>query len=111
VKNTGAAFGLFKNSTFFFILVSVAAVVVIGGILVRSVRLGEFLKRKLFNFSLVLIISGAMGNLIDRARFMYVIDFIDFRIWPVFNVADSSITIGTALLIFYFARFDKNLNV
>ncbi|MDP2921640.1 MAG: signal peptidase II [Candidatus Omnitrophota bacterium] len=104
VKNTGAAFGLLKNSTYFFILVSVAAVVVIGAILIRSLKSGKFLQNPLFNFSLILIISGAIGNLIDRVRFLYVIDFIDFRIWPVFNVADSAITIGTVLLIFSLSK-------
>nr|MBU1328381.1 signal peptidase II [Candidatus Omnitrophota bacterium] len=111
VKNTGAAFGIFKNSTYFFIVVSVIAVIMIGAILVKAIRKGSFLDNFLCNFSLVLIISGALGNLIDRVNLRYVIDFIDFRIWPVFNIADSSITIGTALFIISFAKFDKNLNV
>jgi signal peptidase II len=46
-----------------------------------------------------LILGGAIGNLIDRIAYGYVVDFIDFRIWPVFNVADSAITIGAAALI------------
>ena len=58
--------------------------------------------RKLHKLDLVafsLILGGALGNLIDRLRFGYVIDFLDFRIWPVFNIADSAITIGIILLI------------
>ena len=51
-----------------------------------------------------LILGGAAGNLIDRIRFGGVVDFLDFRIWPVFNVADSCITIGAALLAFSFWR-------
>lgn len=107
VQNTGAAFGLFKNSAYFFMLVSISAVVMIGTIIIKSIRNDKFLSNPIFNFSLILIISGALGNLIDRVRLLYVIDFIDFRIWPVFNIADSSITIGTAFLIFSFAGFDK----
>jgi len=99
VKNTGAAFGLFKDSTFFFIVVSVIAVVIIGSIFLKAVRNGIFYDNFLFNFGLILIMSGALGNLIDRVRLRYVVDFIDLRIWPVFNFADTSITIGTALLV------------
>ena len=46
-----------------------------------------------------LILGGAVGNLIDRIYFGYVIDFIDFRIWPVFNIADISVVIGVAIMI------------
>ena len=105
VKNTGAAFGLFKNNTYFFIAVSVIAVVIIGTLLIKAIRNGEFLDNFLCNFGLILIMSGALGNLIDRFSLRYVIDFIDVRIWPVFNIADSSITIGTALLIISLANF------
>jgi signal peptidase II len=100
VKNTGAAFGLFKDATYFFIAVSIIAVVMIGGILIMAVRKGKFSENFPCNLGLILIMSGAIGNLIDRVWLHYVIDFIDLRIWPVFNIADSAITIGTALLIF-----------
>lgn len=99
VKNTGAAFGLFKNSTYFFIGVSVTAIIIIGAMLIKSIR-----NKGLLDIGLILIMSGALGNLIDRVRFGYVIDFIDFRVWPVFNIADSAITIGTALLIISFIK-------
>lgn len=99
VKNTGAAFGLFKNSAYFFIAVSLVAVVIIGVVLIKSINNGKFLDNFLCNFGLALIMSGALGNLIDRVNLQYVIDFIDVRIWPVFNIADSSITIGTTLLV------------
>ena len=51
-----------------------------------------------YKLSLSLILAGALGNLIDRLYLGYVIDFLDFRIWPVFNIADSAITIGVLLL-------------
>lgn len=97
VYNTGAAFGLFRNQTIFFI--SAAGVAIIA--IVRTLKFKIFYSHdfKLETISLVLILSGAIGNLIDRLRFGYVVDFIDFRVWPVFNIADSSITIGACLLI------------
>jgi signal peptidase II len=48
--------------------------------------------------ALGLILAGALGNLIDRVIFGYVIDFLDFQVWPVFNLADSAITVGAVLL-------------
>ena len=94
VHNSGAAFGIFKDQTFLFIFTSLFAIILI------SYKL-KFSKNKfpfVYVFSLALILSGAIGNLIDRMFFGYVIDFLDFRIWPVFNVADSAITIGAVIL-------------
>lgn len=102
VSNTGGAFGLFKSGTSLFIAVSVVAIIVIFSLIVSSMKRGRFLSDPLFNVGLVLIASGALGNLLDRVRFGYVIDFIDVRIWPVFNMADISISIGTFLLIVSF---------
>jgi signal peptidase II len=93
VQNTGAAFGLFKGMT---ALLSVLSAVVAAWIsleLRRSPR-GD---GKLWALSLVL--GGALGNLIDRVWRGYVVDFIDLRIWPVFNLADSAITIGVIWLL------------
>ena len=53
---------------------------------------------KTYTIALSLILAGALGNLIDRLLYGYVIDFLDFRVWPVFNVADSAITIGAVIL-------------
>ena len=92
VHNTGAAFGIFKNQGVFFIIISVAAIVLIISALKKNRHL------KLYCFSLSLILAGAIGNLIDRVFRGYVIDFLDFHIWPVFNLADSAITIGAILL-------------
>lgn len=94
VYNRGAAFGILKNQTPFLIFTSLLAIVLI------YIYLKD--KRKqyppFFKFALILILAGALGNLADRLLFGYVIDFLDFRIWPVFNLADSSITIGALLL-------------
>jgi signal peptidase II len=91
IYNRGAAFGILKNQLSFFILTSAIAVVLIVISLNKN-------KRFVYNFSLALMLSGALGNLTDRLFLGHVVDFIDFRIWPVFNVADSAITIGAVLL-------------
>lgn len=94
VLNTGTAFGLFRDKNQFFIVISF---IVIALILIY-VWLDKH-RDIIFLSALGLILGGAMGNLIDRLAFGYIIDFLDFRVWPVFNIADSSITIGAALLI------------
>ena len=102
IGNTGVAFGLFKNSSSLFIAISITAVIFILGLILGSINEGRFLSRPFFDTGLILIASGALGNLADRLRCGYVIDFIDVRIWPVFNLADSFITIGTLFLLFIF---------
>jgi signal peptidase II len=94
VLNKGAAFGLFRGQRLFFIALSV---IVISFLLIHIFR-----KRPdgvAVSAALGLITGGALGNLADRIRLGYVIDFLDFRIWPVFNIADSAITVGTIILI------------
>lgn len=103
VYNSGAAFGIFKNQTIFFSIVSIFAVIAIS-IYIRKNRNPYFLR----DIGLALILGGACGNLIDRLRFGYVVDFLDFKIWPVFNIADSAITIGVLLIII--GLLSKTLN-
>ena len=96
VYNTGIAFGLFKNQSVLFIILSLA---VISSLFINILRESKDRKLDRINwFSLSLILGGAVGNLIDRLRFGYVVDFLDFRIWPVFNLADSCITVGVILI-------------
>jgi len=101
VRNKGAAFGILSDSAVripFFITVAVVAAV---GILWYMSRLRD--EQTLLHISLALVFSGAIGNLIDRIRLGEVIDFIDVHWyqhhWPAFNVADSAITVGVALLL------------
>ncbi len=94
VHNTGAAFGIFKNQTLFFIVVSILAVITIVIYIKKFLNVSFTIK-----IGLALILGGALGNLVDRLCFGYVVDFLDFKIWPVFNIADSAITVGTFLLI------------
>ncbi|MCL2338290.1 MAG: signal peptidase II [Firmicutes bacterium] len=94
VLNPGAAFGILANQTNLFIALSV---VVIVGILVGYRYLPR--ERVWTYVGLGMLVGGAMGNLLDRIRLGLVVDFLDFRVWPVFNLADTAIVIGVALLI------------
>ena len=94
ILNPGAAFGMFAYNRLFFIAI---AVVVIGVIAwARKEILASPLEVKA---GCGLFLGGAVGNLIDRARQGVVIDFFDFRIWPIFNIADIAICIGVGLII------------
>ena len=94
ILNPGAAFGMFAHNRLFFIAI---AVIVIG-IIIWARR--EILASPWdVKAGCGLFLGGAIGNLIDRARQGLVIDFFDFRIWPVFNIADIAICIGVGLII------------
>ena len=93
IQNTGSAFGLFTNQTFALTIAAAVGVVIIAIVFFKSGGAS-----KLLAISLTMQMAGAIGNLIDRVAYGYVVDFVDFRVWPVFNVADSSITIGFVLL-------------
>ena len=94
IRNPGAAFGLFADQTIFFII---ATLFVITLVMVVARRIPE--SRWLLKLSLGLILGGAVGNLLDRLRYGLVVDFLDFRVWPVFNLADSAIVLGACLLV------------
>lgn len=102
VENSGAAFGIFKNQTSLFIILSFTAIAFIIYSLPRLNKTAHLSK-----MALVMILGGAVSNLIDRIRFGYVIDYLDFRIWPVFNIADSFISIGAILFIIQLIRKNK----
>ena len=94
IHNRGAAFGILKNQINLFIFTSISAIILIYFNL-KNTKNKEL---SLYSASLSLILAGALGNLIDRLFLGYVVDFLDFRIWPVFNIADSAITIGAIFL-------------
>lgn len=106
VCNKGVAFGLFSGKGPNLIWILYLCVIIIAFVFIFYKEF--FPKRKSCRILLSLILAGAVGNLIDRIRFGYVVDFLDFRIWPVFNVADSAITIGTVLLILQVLRHKKS---
>jgi len=101
VHNRGAAFGILKNQIPLFIFTAIAAIIMIYFHLRKN---NKFLECSLYAVSLSLILGGAIGNLIDRIFLGYVIDFLDFRFWPVFNIADSAISIGGILLAYSIFR-------
>jgi signal peptidase II len=93
VENTGAAFGIFQDSTTALIFVSIGVVVLLAVVFWKLI-----LYSKLLAFAFGLQFGGAIGNLIDRIRLGYVVDFVDGPVFPVFNVADAGITVGVTIL-------------
>lgn len=114
IQNRGAAFGLLSKApeSFripFFIIVPLVILTIIVLIFKKTQQ-----TELLMITSLSLILGGAIGNLIDRIRFGYVIDFADFHWfhtyhWPAFNVADTTIVVGVVLLIFYTITHDQTI--
>jgi signal peptidase II len=94
VENSGIAFGLFSNATAVVIFVTAIA---IAWMLVYFARSGA--RHPVLPVALGLVIGGSMSNLADRVRLGFVTDFLDFRYWPAFNLADSSIVIGVGILL------------
>lgn len=98
VRNTGAVFGILTSQTDMLIWISF---LVIGGIFFYYDRIPE---NKLVMLSVGLLLGGTIGNLIDRIRLGYVIDFIDLKFWPSFNIADSAVSVGAVILIIYLMK-------
>ena len=95
VLNPGAAFGIFEHQRLFFI--AVALILIGAAIYFRKRILNENI---LVQYGVGLLLGGAIGNLYDRLQSGLVVDFFDFRFWPVFNIADVAICVGAALIIF-----------
>lgn len=107
--NTGVAFGQLKGGGVLLIGIAIAAVLVLLTLVARLAR--DRSQALLIHWiGLALPIGGAVGNLIDRVRIGKVIDFFDFGWFPVFNVADSAITVGAVLLVTYFTFFQHATN-
>jgi len=107
VENRGAAFGLFQNNQIIFVIVAMIACIV-GLYYIYKKDLNLLAKS-----SIILLISGAIGNMIDRVRLGFVVDYFDFRIiWEyVFNVADIFVVVGTILLCIYILFFEDKEQV
>ncbi|MCD6390726.1 MAG: signal peptidase II [Dehalococcoidia bacterium] len=101
VKNYGVVFGLFSNHKGLHIALSIA-----GSLIILALLHYHPPTTTLGMSSLALILGGGLGNLIDRIRLGYVIDFINFQLfrWPAFNIADAAIIVGTFTLIYYFCK-------
>lgn len=111
LENRGAAFGMLQNQKFFFIFVAVVILSVIGYVLFK---MPDHKKYRILHILFSLIGAGAIGNMIDRIRFNYVVDFIYFVLinFPIFNVADIYVTVSTAALVFLllFVYKENDLN-
>jgi signal peptidase II len=96
-RNTGVAFGLFQHMSP--VLTIVSLLISLGAIYVYTVYLPN--QAWSVQVSIGLIVGGAIGNIVDRLRLGYVVDFIQVGWWPVFNVADSAISVGATILAIY----------
>ena len=94
ILNPGAAFGILENNQWFFI--GTAFIVLASLVIFRKIIASEPL---FVRIGIALFAGGTLGNLIDRIRIGMVIDFFDFRIWPIFNIADIAICMGVGLII------------
>ncbi len=102
VQNAGAAFGILEHQRLLFIIITLIILIVCGYFYKKIQKLPKHLR-----FSIALLLGGAIGNLLDRIRLGIVVDFFDFHIWPVFNIADIAIVCGVILIIYYI--FTKGL--
>jgi signal peptidase II len=102
IRNNGIAFGLLRDTgdTIISNILLITNIIIILALILWALTLKK--RERLLSFALSLIIGGAIGNLIDRITLGEVVDFLDFYLsnhhWPAFNIADSSITVGTILL-------------
>lgn len=109
IRNTGAAWGMFPNGTIFFIIFSL---IVCIGLLVLFNKTPKEKKYNYLSMVIIILVSGAVGNLIDRCFRKYVVDFFYFKLidFPVFNVADIYVTVAAIMLIllimFYYKEDD-----
>jgi signal peptidase II len=101
VSNSGAAFGILQGQTVFLVVTSLVGVAAIA-----LYYMYPPLEHGLLRVALALQLGGAAGNLLDRIRTGEVTDFINFRYWPAFNVADSCISIGVATIFWFFLVFE-----
>jgi signal peptidase II len=96
VENAGAAFGLLQGRQVFLALVGAAVIVAVGVYLWRARPREPWVL-----LSLGLVAGGSIGNLVDRVTTGVVVDFVEVPLWPVFNVADSAVVVGTAILVLH----------
>ena len=105
-ENRGAAFGIMQNQVWFFVIVTIVVLTAVIWYMIKHKP-----ENKWLNYSLTLLIGGALGNFIDRIFRGYVVDFLDFRLinFPIFNVADCFVVAGAILLAFYliFSEYEK----
>lgn len=99
VRNTGAAFSLFVGFSSYLTIVGVIVTLVVIYFHIMLPKHEHYVQS-----ALACVLAGSLGNLFDRVSRGYVVDFIDFRVWPVFNLADIMINIGVVLLAIYILK-------
>ncbi len=104
IHNTGSSFGLFQNQNLILSIVAITGACIMLFLVFFMRQRIQILDTTLGKLSLGLIFGGTLGNLINRLSFGYVIDFIDFNYWPAFNIADSSLVVGSILLAYSLIR-------
>jgi len=107
IHNTGSAFGLFQGQSFVLIIVAAVGIAFILLTAFLLYRRFPLLATTPNRIALGLILGGALGNWVDRLRFGQVTDFIDVGFWPVFNVADSAITVAAIIIAFSLIRLAR----
>lgn len=107
VQNTGAAFGIFKGHSFTITIVDIVGIIVILALVFLLRRRWSFYDSRLLRAGMGMVMGGTMGNLIDRLCIGHVTDFLDFKVWPVFNVADSATVVGAIVIAFYLIFLTK----
>ena len=106
LENRGAAFGMLQNQKFFFIFIAVVILAVIVYVLIKTPNQHKYVK---LHIALVCIAGGAIGNMVDRLKLDYVVDFLYFSLinFPIFNVADIYVTVTMILLLILILFFYK----
>ncbi len=100
IYNTGAAFGIFRDHTLALTIVDFIGIAIILLLVFVWSSRWSFFDSRLVNAGIGLVLGGTIGNLIDRLRPPHqVTDFLDFKVWPAFNVADASVTIGVIIIV------------
>lgn len=94
ILNSGAAFGMMANQTAFFIVLALA---IVGAVIYFYPTIRR--ESRVMKLGIGLLLGGAIGNLIDRVQIGMVVDFFDFRIWPIFNIADIGIVCGAGIIL------------
>ena len=99
IRNTGAAWSMFEGQMWFFTIITIVALAVVGYLLFRYWQTNGWL----FSLGLSLILGGTIGNYLDRIRLGYVVDMfkLDFINFPIFNLADIELTVGVGLIFIY----------
>ena len=100
IQNTGAVFGIFKDHSFTLTIIAFLGIIVILLLVFVLHSRWSFIDNMLVRSGIGLVVGGTAGNLIDRLRFGSVTDFLDFKVWPAFNIADASVTVGVIIIAY-----------